>query len=248
MHVHLGKRRPSASSATARVAALRVRRRRASSRSTWSSISAGIRPRDELARAGRARGRRARRHRRRRRRSAPAIRAIFAIGECALAPRHDLRPGRARLRDGRRARGAPRAASDARASRAPTSRPSSSCSASTSRASATPFADETAARTRARRVRGPRARRLPEARALAPTATRLLGGILVGDARAVRARSLARCRARRRRCPSAPHELLFGARAAAPRGAPAARRRRRSARATTSRKGAICARDPRAAS
>ena len=70
-------------------------------------VSAGIRPRDELARAvGLAVGR-ARWNRRRRRASGRRSAAVHCIGEIALHREHDLRPGRARLCDGR---GRPRAA------------------------------------------------------------------------------------------------------------------------------------------
>ena len=48
-------------------------------------FSAGIRPRDELARGCWPRGGRTRRHRRRRVTAAPPIRDIYAIGECALS-------------------------------------------------------------------------------------------------------------------------------------------------------------------
>ena len=152
---------------------------------------------------------------------ARATRASSRSARCALAPRHDLRPGRARLRDGRRARRRPLRGERRARSPAPTSRPSSSCSASTSRASATPSPTRRRRGAHARRLRGPRARRLPEARALAPTA------------RGCSAASWSATRA--------PYAPLLAARARAARALPEraaraalrrARRRRRRRRAT----------------
>ena len=111
--------------------------RRTARRAAWSSttatqldvdmiiVSAGIRPRDELATAMRPRRRRARRHRRSTTGCRRPIRDIFAIGEVRPARRHDLRPGRARLRDGRDRGREPDRRQTARFA-APTCRPSSS--------------------------------------------------------------------------------------------------------------------------
>ena len=82
-----------------RVAAHALRRRRRRSTVDLVVFSAGIRPRDELARDVRARRRRARRHRRRRR--VPHVRPAHLRHRRVRGRRRPhLRPGRARLRDG----------------------------------------------------------------------------------------------------------------------------------------------------
>ena len=144
-------------------------------------FSAGIRPRDELARAaGLAVGERggividdALPH--------LATRDIFAIGECALCERHDLRPGRARLRDGARSR-------RAHLARRATQRFAGADMCTKLKllgVDVASFGDAFGAharRARAQRLRRPRQRRLQEAGRLRATASTLLGGILVGDA------------------------------------------------------------------
>ena len=191
-------------------------------------FSAGIRPRDELARAARPRRRRARRHRRRRRAAAPPTRDVYAIGECALRRRPDLRPGRARLRDGRGGR-RPAARRRRRRSPAPTCPPSSSCSASTWPASATPSRATPGARRRSpSTTRSPASTRSSSS----PTTARtLLGGILVGDAVGVR-HAARRWRERHAAARRTPSELILP-------GGARARRRRRRRRAARRRPGLL---------
>ena len=140
-------------------------------------ISAGIRPRDELARACGLEVGPARRGRRRRR-AADVRSGHLRRRRGRLASRDGLRPGRAGVRDGRGRRGEPRGL-DADLLRLR-------------------HVDQAEAHGRGRRqlrrslrrgrrregldVRRPVRRRLQEARLRAPTGTRLLGGVLVGDA------------------------------------------------------------------
>ena len=223
-----------------------VRRRHASCDTDMVVFSAGIRPRDELARdcgleVG-ARGGIVDR----RSAAAPATRTSTPIGECALWRRPDLRPGRARLRDGRawprrqlarrqrrrvhRRRHEHQAQADGRG-----------------RGQLRRCAWRHAGQPRVPVSPTTRRRRLQEARGRRDDGKRLLGGMLVGDA-ADYGTLLQMALSRHRRCPSAREFLILPASAAAE---PRPRRRRlpdarRSARATTSPRARSARRSPTA--
>ena len=201
-------------------------------------VSAGIRPRDDLAQACRARRRRARRHRRQR--SAADVRSATSSpsAKCALhggmiyglvAPGYEMAEiVAANLTGGdrtfRRHRSLDQAQADGRRRRQ--LRRLRSCRPSRRRRSCS-------------KIRSPASTRSCSS---SPDGTRLLGGILVGDA--ARLRQAARCSPRAtRRCPASRTSCSSARPAATARRSASTRcpTRRRSARATTSARAQICA-------